>query len=448
MADRTAMYKARAEEIHGRRYVYGAELFGRLTERIVISCRIHGEFSQRLDHHLGGAGCHRCSVVTVARAKRRRARERFADRASAIHGGRYDYSLVSYIDARTAVAVICHRHGAFDTQPTNHLGGSGCRKCGYESVSTAQSVTQDHALARYAEVHGDRYDYSLVRYAGAHTKVRIICRIHGPFATTSSMHSAGNGCPPCSWDKLARERRFTADQLMERIREVHGDMYTYNLANYRNNLSKIGITCGRHGAFLQAASSHLTGAGCPRCAMSHGERNIAAVLSAEGIDFVPQFMHETCRGQSRRLPFDFAIQSQRVLIEFDGIHHRQPVRWAYSITEARALEMFNYRQHLDGIKTRWAACHGWVLIRLSDASTVEADLIAHGVIRRPQMARLEDAFESTEDQETTAARRAAMPDPMAAMMGESGFDESGPALKGAALAASQSRQLSNMAGRA
>lgn len=53
-----------------------------------------------------------------------------------------------------------------------------------------------------------------------------------------------------------------------------------------------------------------------------------------------------------------------------------------------------------------------------------------------------------DEAEATAARREAMPDPMAAMMGDSGLDENGRPLKGAALAASQSRALSNMASRA
>lgn len=66
---------------------------------------------------------------------------------------------------------------------------------------------------------------------------------------------------------------------------------------------------------------------------------------------------------------------------------------------------------------------------------------------RAQMAQLEDAFES-DDQDDVASRRAAMPDPMAAMMGDSGLDENGRPLKGAALAAAQSRVLSNMGGRA
>lgn len=67
---------------------------------------------------------------------------------------------------------------------------------------------------------------------------------------------------------------------------------------------------------------------------------------------------------------------------------------------------------------------------------------------RAQMAQLEDAFEPAEDQDAVAARRSAMRDPMAELMGDSGLDESGRPLKGAALAAAQSRALSNMAARA
>ncbi|MBG0738852.1 hypothetical protein IV500_05380 [Paeniglutamicibacter antarcticus] len=174
---------------------------------------------------------------------------------------------------------------------------------------------------------------------------------------------------------------------------------------------------------------------------------MAAVLTAASLDFVQQFMHETCRGKSRRLPFDFAIPSLRILIEFDGVHHREPVRWAYSITEERAQEILKHRQFLDCVKTQWAANNGWTLVRLTDKASVEDDLRAHGIITKAQMAQLEDAFEAPEDQDDIATRRAAIKDPMADLMGDSGYDENGRPLKGAALAASQSRQLSGMAGR-
>ena len=65
---------------------------------------------------------------------------------------------------------------------------------------------------------------------------------------------------------------------------------------------------------------------------------------------------------------------------------------------------------------------------------------------RAQMAKLEDAFDNVDKREETAARRETMPDPAAALMGDSGLDENGRPLKGAALAAAQSAHLARVAG--
>lgn len=53
--------------------------------------------------------------------------------------------------------------------------------------------------------------------------------------------------------------------------------------------------------------------------------------------------------------------------------------------------------------------------------------------------------DDADERDTTAQRREAMADPGAGMYGEAGYDESGKPLKGAALAASQSRALANSA---
>lgn len=377
---RVAGIKDRLQAIHGTRYIYASEGFGRTNEPVVVTCRIHGAFTQRLDHHLRGSGCPQCGSISTARAKRRRARETFAEKASAVHGGKYGYDSVKYFDARTSVLVTCRLHGPFSIKPTDHLSGRGCRRCGYESVSAAQSVDREHVLLKYRQVHGDRYDYSMFIYNGAHKKVIILCRVHGPFAATSSDHAAGTGCKECAWEKLANERRLTAEQLKHRISQVHGDKYAYDFSGYHNNESKLRITCPHHGEFQQAAGSHLSGRGCPACAAPLGEQVVAAVLDAAQVNYIRQFMHETCRGRTRRLPFDFAIPCQRVLIEFDGVHHSKPVRWSYTISDARADEIFKERQHLDSIKTRWALDNNWRLVRLTDPRTVEAELVEQGVI--------------------------------------------------------------------
>ena len=46
--------------------------------------------------------------------------------------------------------------------------------------------------------HGNRYDYSEVKYCGAHSKVKIICRRHGRFLREASSHLQGHGCKKCT----------------------------------------------------------------------------------------------------------------------------------------------------------------------------------------------------------------------------------------------------------
>lgn len=55
----------------------------------------------------------------------------FIKRAKEIHGDKYDYSLVDYVNAKTKVEIICPVHGKFTQIPYNHLSGKGCMECGH-----------------------------------------------------------------------------------------------------------------------------------------------------------------------------------------------------------------------------------------------------------------------------------------------------------------------------
>ena len=45
------------------------------------------------------------------------------------HGDRYDYSMVSYRDSQSKVAIECNEHGIFWQKPNNHIMGNGCPSC-------------------------------------------------------------------------------------------------------------------------------------------------------------------------------------------------------------------------------------------------------------------------------------------------------------------------------
>jgi hypothetical protein len=70
----------------------------------------------------------------------------------------------------------------------------GCPECGGTKQRTNETFIE---MAK--GVHGERYDYSLVEYVNADTKVTIICTEHGPFLQTPLSHiHHESGCPDCA----------------------------------------------------------------------------------------------------------------------------------------------------------------------------------------------------------------------------------------------------------
>jgi hypothetical protein len=51
----------------------------------------------------------------------------FISKAKKIHGERYNYSAVSYINAKTKITIICREHGEFYQTPSNHLSNFNCQ---------------------------------------------------------------------------------------------------------------------------------------------------------------------------------------------------------------------------------------------------------------------------------------------------------------------------------
>src|SRR5580693_5127422 len=79
----------------------------------------------------------------------------FLDRARQVHGIRYGYDWVVYLNHRTPVEIFCRIHGLFSQRPVNHLKGYGCRRCANQLRTTEDFV-------RSAEIkHGNRYSYDL-----------------------------------------------------------------------------------------------------------------------------------------------------------------------------------------------------------------------------------------------------------------------------------------------
>lgn len=187
--------------------------------------------------------------------------ESFIEKAKAVHGERYDYSLVEYGSSRATVKVLCPDHGIFEQRSGHHLEGQGCPVCG-----NSRKTTKGSFVEKARKVHGDRYGYDAVVYSGAHTKVEILCHKphHGLFSQRPGDHLQGYGCPKCSG-----VHPYSTGEFIEKARAVHGDKYCYDKSRYVGALVKITIFCKTHKTeFEQTPGNHLFGRGCPSCAES------------------------------------------------------------------------------------------------------------------------------------------------------------------------------------
>lgn len=187
--------------------------------------------------------------------------EIFKERSIKAHGNVYDYTNSVYINALTKVKIGCKKHGYFLQEPHKHMKGNGCIKCGWEQSGITQ--TTEFALSikdRGVKIHGNKYDYSKVEYKNMFEKVILFCPIHGEFEQTPNEHLKGNGCYRCN-----KSFPLTREIFIDKATKIHGNKYNYNLVEYKNNLTKVKITCHKHGVFEQTPGSHLFGRGCGKC---------------------------------------------------------------------------------------------------------------------------------------------------------------------------------------
>ena len=319
----------KAQAIHGNRYDYSQVEYVNNKTPVTIICPDHGSFTQSPSKHLHNRGCHDCGGT------KRLTTETFIEKAKAVHGDRYDYSSVNYVNAHTNVTIICPDHRPFEQSPTAHLHNeSGCPDCGGRS-----HITTETFIEKAKAVHGDRYDYSQVEYVNKDTPVTIICPDHGPFPQAPSSHvRRESGCPDCANMALALLKASTTIDFIEQAKTVHGDRYDYSRVDYKNARTDVTIICPDHGPFQQVPQHHLAGSGCADCAETGFNPNERGILYYVAI--------KTDDGDTR---YKIGITNRSVEERFralDLVHIRILKTWRFAIGRAAAdREQEVLRQH-------------------------------------------------------------------------------------------------------
>ena len=125
----TEQFIAKSKEIFGNKYTYEKTKYITAKTPVIITCPIHGDFEVNPHYHLTRfCGCKLCKNEAISKSKTSNT-EQFIEKAKRIHGDRYNYSKVNYVNAHTPVCIICPIHGEFMQIPNKHLSGHNCPKC-------------------------------------------------------------------------------------------------------------------------------------------------------------------------------------------------------------------------------------------------------------------------------------------------------------------------------
>ena len=134
-------------------------------------------------------------------------------------------------------------------------------------------LTTEVFIKKAREVHGDKYDYSKVKYESTSTKICIICKEHGEFWQTPYSHLNGHGCSKCAYEVKRQRHIYSQKEIIEKLRSLFGDRYSYDKVVYKAMKVPITLVCHEkdkdgveHGEFsmrpVNIFSSHQE---CPKC---------------------------------------------------------------------------------------------------------------------------------------------------------------------------------------
>ena len=260
--------------------------------------------------------------------------EEFIKLAKDVHGDKYDYSKIEYVNNKTKVCIICPEHGCFFMKPNAHINGKqGCPKCGYKLLSDKKRMSTDEFIEKARNIHGDKYDYSYVDYTNTDKKVSIICPKHGAFLQRPHNHLKGQGCPKCYGNAAANKEDFVNKSNL-----IHKNKYDYSKVEYKNMRSFVKIICPIHGEFVQKANDHIHGHGCPKCYHSKLEEEIRKFLIKNKIVFEEQKTFDGLK-YKRKLRFDFYLPEYKIAIECQGEQHYVYINFGGEIKSSKLEEI-------------------------------------------------------------------------------------------------------------
>jgi len=243
--------------------------------------------------------------------------EEFISRAKKVHGDKYSYDKVVYVNCKTRLIIACPIHGDFTQTPSKHMVGGGCTLCSIDR----HTLTNEDFLRLANKHHGDKYLYDYYDSPTCKNNIRIYCKACKKYftqRTTSHIHD-GKGCFVCGKKEAKKNITLTKLEFVERVINKYGNRYDCSKVIYKASKEKVELICKKHGSFFKTPNSFLDGQGCPSCAV------IANTFESEISDYVWSLgvyneINKRKLLNNTKLEIDVWIPSHNLGLEYNGIY--------------------------------------------------------------------------------------------------------------------------------
>lgn len=317
MEELKKVFLKKAELLHGNRYNYSKVDYKNSKTKVIIICRIHGEFLQIPNSHLMGCNCPSCAIddkklkVDVIKES-----QEFRIDANIKHQNKYTYEKVNYVNKNTDVTITCPTHGDFLQKPVVHLKGISCNRCTRIKNGSISKKTRKEVFLNIQKNHGDTYTYPPFDFKNTSQKIEIICKKHGIFTQNLGRHMYGAGCKKCN--SRGGSNKKSTQEFIDRATKVHNNIYDYSLSNYKSIDQPLDVICKKHGIFKVRPGNHINKKStCPKCT------NKISKAEQEINDFIKDFLETTQSNRTllKNLELDIIIPSKNIAIEYNGLYY-------------------------------------------------------------------------------------------------------------------------------
>lgn len=354
--------------IHNYKYTYGKlEIINDRTY-IEVFCKNHGKFKQRLDAHLRGQVCKKCSIEDRMQSKFIDY-DKIIDECNKKHNSKYKYPLGQIFKKTTSkIDIICEKHGLFTQTIHNHLvNGTSCPKCSNEHRNNHLKNKDESIRNVLIDIYRNNKNIEIVdtEYINNLSDIRMRCKIHGIFSLKYGRAIRGQGCKFCNEENRLQVEK---EKFINISNKIWKGIFDYSKVEYKGlNIKVIIQYNGKE--YLQTPYNHMR-LYSPFKNRSNGEIIIESVLNNHNIEYIREKTFDGLR-HIKKLRFDFYLPLYNTCIEFDGIQHFEPVnKWG-------GVDRLSSYLKLDSIKNNYCRDNNINIIRISykDIKNIEKIII-------------------------------------------------------------------------